>query len=447
MAPRFYPNLPTTRIAKVSVVGLGKLGLCLAAVLASRGFEISGIDTDAAKVQAVNSGASPIYEPGVEELIRKNSKRLSATTTYEGVIAPTGATFVVVPTPSDDSGAFSLRHVQPAVERIGKELAKKDGYHLVVVTSTVMPGSMDEAVKPTLERASGKPCGASLGLCYNPEFIALGEVIRGLLSPDFILVGESDRKAGDVLSAIQARVCTNSPPVERMNFINAEVAKIGVNSFITMKMSFANTLAEISEKLPGANVDRITGAIGRDHRIGSAYLKGALGYGGPCFLRDNIAFAKFASDIGTQAGIAKATHGVNLTQVDRVIRLAKETGLRKTSKVGLLGLSYKPNTDVVEESQSLGMARVLADQGYEVHVYDPAAMENARTALGNRVTYEPTAEKCLKSSDYIIVATPWSAFRKLQPEHFKGKVVLDIWRLLDTRVSKVSKVVAVGIGR
>jgi UDPglucose 6-dehydrogenase len=423
---------------------LGKLGLSLAAVLADSGYQVRGIELDRSKVDAVNRGESPIYEPGLKELIRKNAESLSASASFVGQIADTDATFVVVPTPSDDSGAFSTELVEKAMTSVGRELTKKKGYHLVVLTSTVGPGSMEGVVKPTLERASGKRVGAEIGLCYNPEFIALGDVIRGLREPDFLLIGESDKKAGDALSWIQKTVCTNSPPIERMEFVNAELAKIAVNSFVTMKMSFANTLAEISEKMAGGNVDKITAAIGRDKRIGSAYLKGATGWGGPCFPRDNIAFAHYATQVGAQAMIAEATHEVNLLQAARLIALLKKKGVRSGTKVGILGLSYKPNTNVVEQSQALLLAQRLGEEGDDVMVYDPAAVESARPILKDSVRYARSAEELVRKSDFIVLATPWPEFQKLSPRLFRGKAVFDCWRFFGDGVKKASRYASIG---
>jgi len=433
-------------IRRVSVVGLGKLGLCLAAVLASRGFDVRGIDVDQTKVDAVNRGNPLVYEPRLKGLIKSNAKRLAATTRYDGEVADTDATFVVVPTPSDESGAFSLEYVEPVMEKIGLELASSRRYHLVVLTSTVMPGSMEGVVRPALERVSGRVCGKDFGLCYNPEFIALGDVIRGLLEPDFILIGESDGKAGTLLADLQRRICRNYPPIERMEFVNAELAKIAVNSFVTMKISFANTLAEMSERMAGGNVDKITSAIGKDTRIGPSYLRGALGYGGPCFPRDNVAFARYASRVGAQALIAEATHEVNLHQLERVLGLVERLGLDPKTKVGVLGLAYKPDTNVVEESQSLLLAERLSRLGYEVNVFDPAAMDNARAVLNNSVRFASSAEECVRRSDCVILATPWRDFKKLPPRNFRGKKVLDCWRFLGEEVRRASEYFGAGIG-
>jgi UDPglucose 6-dehydrogenase len=438
--------LSKSSVKNVSVVGLGKLGLTLAAVLADSGYNVRGIELDAAKVDAINQGKSPIYETGLDDVIKKDAGRLSASTKFKGNIAETDATFVVVPTPSEDSGAFSTELVKKAMESVGKELNGKKQWHLVVLTSTVGPGSMDKVVKPALERSSGKRVGVDLGLCYNPEFIALGDVIRGLREPDFILIGESDKKAGDVLESIQRVVCTNSPPMERMEFINAELAKISVNSFVTMKMSFANTLAEISEKMPGGNVDKITAAVGRDKRIGSAYLKGATGFGGACFPRDNVAFAHYANELGAQALIAQATDSVNRSQTKRLLSLLKAKGLAGKAKVGILGLSFKPNTNVVEQSQSLFLAQNLAKLGRDVTVYDPASMDNAKFTLKDSVSYAGSAEELVRKSDVIVLATPWPEFAKLTPGLFKGKAVLDCWRLFGKEIRSISRYSAIGFG-
>jgi UDPglucose 6-dehydrogenase len=412
--------------ANISVVGLGKLGLCLASVFASKGFKVVGIDVDKSKIEFVNRGESPIFEPGLQEMITSNRKRLSATDEFDS-IKKTDATFVVVPTPSDESGEFSLEFVKPVMENIGKVLASKDGYHLVVLSSTIMPNSMDDVVSPTLESFSGKRCGKDFGLCYNPEFIALGDVIKGFLEPDFILVGESDIKAGNMISEIHRAV--SKAPIERMNFVNAEIAKIAVNSFVTMKISFANTLAEICENLPGADVEKITTAIGKDKRIGSVYLKGALGYGGPCFPRDNVAFTCFAKKIGIDAQLAVAAHSINIKQVQRIMRLIESIGIHPPAKVGVLGLTYKPKTNVTEESQPLMLVNSLSKYGFDVCAYDPAFVNSSESVVGPEIRLTKSAEDCIASSDLCIIATPWDVFSKIDESQFSNKIVLDCWRI------------------
>jgi UDPglucose 6-dehydrogenase len=429
--------------SSVSVVGLGKLGLCLAAILARKGYEVVGVDVNPATVEAVNRGLSPIFEPGLAKIIRANRKRLRATSDFEEIL-PTRASFVVVPTPSDATGMFSLRFVLNAMENLGWELAKKKGYHLVVLVSTVMPGSMEGFVRPLLERVSGKTCGPDFGLCYSPEFIALGDVIHGMTEPDFVLIGESDRKAGAELTRIQRQICKNNPPIERMSFTNAELAKISVNSFVTMKMSFANTLAEICERMPGGDVDRVTAALGRDRRIGASYLRGAQGYGGPCFPRDNVAFATFTRSLGAQAELALATHKVNLSQVRRVLAVLKEEHIRPPSKIGVLGLSYKPSTNVLEASQSLELAKELKAEGYEVLAFDPAIPADTKELASASIVCARSIRECVDAAQVCVIATPWKEFYE---QRFENKILVDLWRFPSPASRTAAKYIPIGRNR
>src|SRR5690242_20330199 len=227
---------------RVSVVGLGKLGSPLVAVLASRGLEVCGIDLNHEIIDKINNGIAPVEEPHLQELLSEHRGRIRATSDWRVGIESTDITGIIVPTPSGADGAFRNDFVLSAVENIGRVLRQKRGYHLVVVHSTTMPGSIGGPIKERLEQASGKRVGVDVGLCYNPEFIALGNVISGLLHPDFVLIGESDARAGDMLQDIYRQVVGPDVAVRRMNFVNAELAKISVNTYVTMKISFANML-------------------------------------------------------------------------------------------------------------------------------------------------------------------------------------------------------------
>lgn len=437
-------------MTKVSIIGLGKLGSPMAACFASKGFTVVGVDVNQEVVTAINEGRPPVFEPGLEERIGAGRAYLTATTDLEAAVQATQATFVIVPTPSADHGGFSLQYVLPACEAIGRALAVKDGYHLVVLTSTVMPGDTETAVAGALEQASGKRCGEDFGLCYSPEFIALGSVIRDFLNPDFLLIGESDESAGQQLADIYGKVCDNDAPVARMSFVNAELAKISVNTFVTTKIAFANMLARVCEKLPGADVDVVTSALGLDSRIGSKYLRGAISYGGPCFPRDNVAFSALARDLDAPAFVAEATDRSNR---DGILRLAQlvQGNLAADGTVAVLGLSYKPNTDVIEESAGLHLTRTLLADGIDVVAYDPAAMTNARRILGERVTFAESAAEAIRQADVIVVATPWDEFRHLDPQSFardgRPPALIDCWRLLSgDQFLETTRYVALGAG-
>jgi UDPglucose 6-dehydrogenase len=417
---------------RIAVVGLGKLGAPLAAVLASKGNEVLGIDVNPEAVRLVNEGLAPVEEPGLQDLVTASKERLSATT---DLAAAAGAevSILLVPTPSDERGAFSNEYVLSAVGELGRGLAERDDYQVVVVASTVMPGSCDAEILPALEKASGRRVGETLGLCYSPEFIALGSVIRDMLEPDMVLIGESDPRAGDVLERLYAGVCENDPPFRRISLVNAELTKIAVNTYVTMKISYANALADMCERLPGADVEAVTDALGLDTRIGSKYLRGGLAYGGPCFPRDNKAFGVLARDLGTEPLLAEATDAVNVAQTDRLARVV-QSRLEAGHTVGILGLSYKPDTGVIEESPGIALARLLGNAGYEVRVYDPVATEAALHALGGLAEGSSSVAELLAQSDVAVIATPWPEFAELPTDALerdgRSTVVIDCWRLL-----------------
>ena len=405
----------------------------MAAVMAHKGHTVVGVDINAAYVEAIQQGRPPVNEPGLGEMILAHHERLSATGNYEDAVLATDATFIMVPTPSDPDGTFSMRFVLNAAERIGAALRKKKSWHLVVLSSTVMPGATGGKLIPVLETYSGKRCGEDFGVCYNPEFIALGSVIRDMLSPDMILIGESDHRSGDMLETLYQGVCESKPRIQRMNYVNAELTKLSVNTFVTTKISYANMLAEVCETLPGADVDVVTSAIGCDSRIGRKYLKGAMGYGGPCFPRDNIAFSALARARGVAPLLAEATDDVNRQQIARIAEIVFSR-LPVGGTAAILGLSYKPDTEVVEESQGVGVAKRLLARGARVVVYDPAAMENARPLLQGDVTFAKSPAECARQADVIAITTPWPAFRTLSAQDLKAgaprPVILDCWRVL-----------------
>jgi UDPglucose 6-dehydrogenase len=397
-------------------------------------------------VESINSGLPPVFEPGLAEMLAaaKGSIRALKNTT-EAVLA-SEATFIVVPTPSTEAGGFSVRYVIDAARAIGKALRMKNEYHLVVLTSTVLPGSTEHAIKPVLETESGKRCGVDFGLCYSPEFIALGSVIKDFLNPDFLLIGESDARAGDLLTEIYSQVVDRMAPVARMNFVNAELAKISLNAYVTMKISFANMLAALCEQLPGGDVDKVTGALALDTRIGPRYLKGAVGYGGPCFPRDNQALAYTARELGYPAPFAEATDAFNRGLLDRLTAKVHEH-LPVGGTVAVLGLSYKPDTNVVEEAQGLLLSARLAQAGCRVVVFDPLAMEAAARILGETVTYAESLDAAVASADVIFVTNPDPAFTDLDPSQHQGRaVVIDAWRILRKRAETSGATNYVGLG-
>jgi UDPglucose 6-dehydrogenase len=420
----------------ISVFGLGKLGLPFAVSWASRGFHVIGADVRSELLQAIRTGEVSDAEPPVGTLLKRAGPMISVTNDLNEAAEKSDVSFVIVPTPSEPSGKFSTRYVEQVLEPIGRAIGRKNRFHVVSIVSTVMPGSSETVLRPLLERMSGKVCGSDFGLCYNPEFIALGEVVRGLLAPDFVLIGESDSYSGEMLSEMYERFCENHPSIVRMSLWNAELAKISVNVYVTMKISFANALASLCERIPGGDIDVVTRAIGLDSRIGSKYLKGGLSYGGPCFPRDNRAFSNIAEKLGNHARLSRATDEINADNSAQLSQKILES-LRgiENPQVAILGLTYKPNTFVVEESAAISIAQSLSENGAGVRCYDPAGMEQARRTLGGKISYASDAFDCLSGSDFCVIATPWEEFKNLAPSVFLEKMrhptVLDCWRILD----------------
>ncbi len=430
---------------KLSVIGLGKLGAPLLAVFAGAGFDVVGVDVDESAVDAINGGQSPVDEPGVDELLTTHFGHYKATTDTRAAVLATDATFVIVPTPSGPDGGFTLDYLEPVCQEIGAALREKDGYHLVSIVSTVMPGQTAQLCA-VIEQASGKMQGRrqGFGLCYSPEFIALGRVVRDLQHPDYVLIGSQQDK-GDlrdadmlvdvhapwyVLSSIYRRVMGPDAPMVYTNWVNAEIAKLAQNAFITMKITFANHLGTLCGAIPGANVDDVTQALGHDRRIGPHYLRAGTPYGGPCFPRDNKALAAVAEL--ASAGMPLATH-VDFVNTRSIELLAERVRSASKGTVGILGLSYKPGTPVCEESASLRLAEYLLGIERAVIVYDPLplARDIARASLGDRVAYADSAEACVEAADVVVLMhLDYDLLSAVPMDLLRKKTIIDPWRLL-----------------
>ena len=432
---------------KISVIGLGKLGACSAACFSAKGFEVIGVDINKNFVDAINNGNAPGYEPRLQELIDVSKGRLTATQDYEYALLNSDITFLIVPTPSREDGHFSDRYLRDILGHLSMAFKKKNSYHIFVITSTVSPGTTEESLIPLIESISGKKVSQDFGIAYNPEFIALGSVITDFLNPDMVLIGKSEKKVGDKLEDIYKTVCENKPYIAKMSIISAEIAKISLNSYITMKISFANTLANICESIRGASIDDITNALGADKRISPYYLKGGLSYGGPCFPRDNRAFAAFAGKYGIDARLAKTTDEVNQFQINHLADMILKYVTQNNTAVAVLGLSYKPNTPVIEESPSIKLIEELLKRDTEVIVYDPLALDNAKVQFGDNILFASSIKDCFHNSSVCIITTQDDEFKKIDDTliYHNPTTIIDCWRLLDSkRFSGKVRYVAVG---
>lgn len=435
----------------ICVFGLGKLGLCTAAVLASKGYKVFGYDVNKSVIDGLNKRHIHINENGLKDLLSDcwDNMEFVDDDGVDEAIKQSDVVFVIVPTPSDESGKFSNSYVLSALKTIGSAIAKKDTYTTVAITSTVMPESCEKEFIPTLDKYSGGHCGFNYSLVYNPTFIAIGSVINDLIRPNLVLIGSSDPHSIHIIEDIYDEICEpNVINIKSMNFVNAEISKLALNCFVTTKLSFVNELARICENTMTADASVILNAISNDPRVGSKCMKVGMGFGGPCFPRDNIALCEFANDKGCKAELNEATSLVNNKVVDGIVNVVVDNctpyGFNDSYEdkvVAIFGLSYKPGTHLVEESQPMDVVKSLHSIGYKVRVHDPQAIHDAKEVLGDSVEYYKDPLACADGADAILILMNWDCFVDydwcaIDSGTKKGTMLFDVWNQLEHKEFK-----------
>jgi UDPglucose 6-dehydrogenase len=417
---------------KISVIGSGYVGSVTAACFAEVGHEVVCVDVDKKKMDQINAGISPIYEEGLGELLQKYAgKSLTATTDYEYAIMNTDISFVCVGTPSAEDGSIDLSIVRAATASIGAVLAKKEGYHVVVVKSTVVPETTEKFVLPILEENSGKIAGKDFGVAMNPEFLREGKAVYDFMHPDKIVVGAIDKKSGDLVSELYR---TFKCEVTRTNLSTAEMIKYANNSLLATKISFANEIGNICKRL---NVDtyEVMEAVGKDSRISPKFLNSGAGFGGSCFPKDVKALIGKAKEIGYSPDLLESVIAVNEKQPILMTEiLQKKIGSLTGKKIAVLGLAFKNDTDDIRESRAIPVIAELLRLGAEVSAYDPMATENMKRIFPT-IEYSEKAKDALKSADACLVMTEWDEFNQLDSEFegMKEKIVIDGRRIIKAK--------------
>ncbi|MDB5296228.1 MAG: GDP-mannose 6-dehydrogenase [Phycisphaerales bacterium] len=416
----------------ISIVGTGYVGLVTGVCLAEKGHRVVCVDVDGAKVEAINAGRPPIHEDGLPELLAKHAgTNLTATTDLTAAVLGSDVTFVATGTPFDGR-VIDLRYVKQVAADVGAVLARKDGYHLVVVKSTVVPGTTDDVVRPLLEQHSGKKAGIDFGVGMNPEFLSEGVAVEDFMRPDRIVLGGSDARAQDVLAAVYA---TFGPEVPRLRTNNktAEMIKYASNAYQAANISFANELGNLCAALGGIDaLDVMAGvhamkeltpaipaaAAGGRVRAGIAnFLSPGCGFGGSCFPKDVKALIAHADARGVSMPLLTAVIDINKGQPAKLVALlaAKLGGDRPLGgkRVAVLGLAFKPGTDDMRESPSIPVVEALLAGGAAVTAFDPIAMPEARKTLGDRVAYAPDLAAAVAGADGVLLVTRWPEFKAL----------------------------------
>lgn len=422
----------------VAVIGLGYVGAVTAACLAYGGIEVRCFDIDRSRLEKVKSGEPPVYEPRLGEVMREASEKgtLMASGSIEEAVQESSFSFITVGTPSREDGSVELGYVVSATRGIGSALRRMDDHHVVVVKSTVPPGTTRGTILPELERSSGRVCGVDFGLCANPEFLREGSAVEDALRPDRIVIGYVDRESGERLLALYREFYgPGLPSIIMTDSVNAELIKYASNAFLAMKVSFINMVARLCEHLPGGDVDVVARGMGLDKRIAPYFLNASMGWGGSCFPKDLRALRGVFTEHGITPHLIDATIRANEEQVKHVAdMLDSELGGVKGKRIAILGLSFKEGTDDVRESQAIKLVELLLSRGASVSVYDPQAMENAGKILGGRVKYSDSWRSCVKDSDAVVIATPWDEFREIDTETLsqlaKNRLVVDTRRIL-----------------
>lgn len=447
----------TVKSSSVSVVGTGYVGLCTAVGFASKGYRVITSTHDAEKAAKINKGIAPFYEPYLQELLKKTVEDgylQCLLNQPEQAVLETDMTFIAVGTPSRSDGSIDLQHIERSSHEIGEALGKKDTYHVVVVKSTVVPGTTQNIVKPILEKQSGKHCGSDFGLCMNPEFLREGSALEDTFNPDRLVIGEHNKKSGDTLESLFKEFFgEKAPPTLRTNLSTAELIKYANNAFLATKVSFINTIADICEKTFDADVTVVAKGIGLDKRIGLLFLNAGLGYGGSCFPKDVKALIAYSKNLGYKPELLEVVENINATQPQKAVQLCKSfLGDLKGKNIAILGLSFKPDTDDMREARSIPIINQLLNEGANITAYDPTAIPTAKTIFVNEIEYASSVIECLKNADCCILVTEWDEFKKLKPEdfiqHMNQPILIDGRRIYNPEeFSKKIKFAAIGLGK
>lgn len=416
---------------RISIIGTGYVGTVTGTCFAHLGNDVICVDVDAGRVESMNTGIPPIYEEGLEELLKAHAgKNLRATLDYDDAIANSDISFICVPTPTDESGKIDLRFVREASRSIGERLKNKSSYHVMVVKSTVVPQTTQSVVTPALEEASGKKAGRDFGVGMNPEFLREGKAVHDFMHPDRIVIGGDDPKAQAIIKSLyEGYKC----PVLEVDTKTAEMIKYVSNAFLATKISFSNEVGNICKRL-GIDTYKVMEGVGLDARISPFFLNSGLGFGGSCFPKDVKALIGKASDVDYEPVLLKTVLLVNDHQPQMLLRLLKlHAPDLKGKRIAVLGLAFKNDTDDIRESRAIPVIGSLLAEGAHVTAYDPMASEHMKRVYPN-IEYAKTADEALVDADACIIATEWAEFRKLDSfEKMRKPIVIDGRKMIDPK--------------
>ncbi len=435
---------------RICVVGAGYVGLATAVMFGKLGHDVSVADIDDTRVRTVNSGKAPFYEPPLEKELARLVKAgaLRATTEVVGSVAGARFVFICVQTPSMPSGRIDTRPVKRASKDIAKALARSEDFKVVVMKSTVVPGTTDSVVRPLLEKGSGKAAGTGFGLCMNPEFLQEGSALKDSMEPSRVVVGSMDKRSGDMLMRLYSPVRSEKV---RTDLRTAEMIKYASNCFLATKISYANEIADMCVRF-GIDSETVLKAAGMDPRIGPLFLKPGLGFGGSCLPKDVRALKDRAMADGYGSKLLSALLAINDRQpLEAIWLLEREIGSLQGKRVAVLGLAFKGGVDDIRETRAVPLVTELLAKGARVVAFDPMAMPSFIKVMPT-IEYASSAQECLSGADGCIVQADWKQFGTLGRKEFsrmRSPVIVDGRRCLDpAKVERAgAKYLGIGYGR
>ena len=418
----------------ITVIGTGYVGLVTGTCFAETGNDVVCVDIDQAKVKKLTSGQITIYEPGLEKIFLKNQKdeRLSFTTSLSEGIKNAQVIFLALPTPPGEDGSADLKYILGVAKELGALIEQGD-YKVIIDKSTVPVGTA-EKVRQALMSNGG--IEGTFDIVSNPEFLREGVAVEDFMKPDRVVIGTSSEKAKIILSELYAPFVRQGNPVIYMDEKSAELTKYAANSFLAMKITFMNEIAQLCELL-GADVDMVRRGIGSDERIGKRFLFPGIGYGGSCFPKDVQALAKSSTEVGYNFKILEAVMNVNEKQKLHLIPSIKAyfNNELRGKKIALWGLAFKPNTDDIREAPALYLIEAILSAGATIAAFDPEAMQNVKQLVGDRISFVENQYEALQDADALVIATEWSEFRTPNFDRIssllKNKVIFDGRNLFD----------------
>jgi len=430
---------------KIAVIGTGYVGLVVGACFAENGNDVICVDKDAAKIRGLQRGRIPIYEPGLEELVRRNraERRLAFTTALARAVRASQIVFIAVGTPQGEDGSADLQHVLGVARDIARAM---NGYKVIVDKSTVPVGTA-ERVRDVIRRETTHP----FSVVSNPEFLKQGAAIEDFLKPDRVVIGAEDPRASELMQELYAPFTRTGAPIMVMDCASAELSKYAANAMLATRISFMNEIANVCEAV-GADVDHVRAAVGSDRRIGSSFLFPGVGYGGSCFPKDVKALLRFSKEQRYDFQILRAVEAVNAAQKAWVLRrLDAHFGSLKGRHIAVWGLAFKPRTDDMREAPSITVVNGLVARGARVHAFDPEAHAVARGVFGARITYADSSYDALKGADALVILTEWNEFRRPDFARMKAlmraPVVFDGRNIHDPAAMKVRGFTYFSVGR